>query len=334
MKKMRFLALTLATILALTGFGAVSFAAGAAKTVELDVAGDKPGYKISVPGFIESKKVTAYDPDGVPVETDVIVAELPKKNADGLFTVFEIVTTDAKAASVSSFPGSYDSGQLGNFDAAIVGGKVAYTVKFNLVADNVYMFDFFVQDAEFNTLFSSGDVNFMFVDSAGSGGNAETGSGAGAGGTTQEPPKAATASAKPTASKVTVDGKPIAFEAYMIGDSNYFKLRDLAMALNGSGKSFAVGWNAAENAISLETGKAYEPAGGELKASAKPTAKTAKTTNSKIFVDGQEISLTAYNIDGSNYFKLRDIAKAVDFAVTWDAKASTVGLDSSSSYTE
>ena len=41
-------------------------------------------------------------------------------------------------------------------------------------------------------------------------------------------------------------------------------------------------------------------------------AKQATRTNSKIFVDGGEVSMTAYNIGGSNYFKLRDVMQIFD----------------------
>ena len=40
------------------------------------------------------------------------------------------------------------------------------------------------------------------------------------------------ATASPTASTVLVDGQNIAFDAYNIADSNYFKLRDLAITLS------------------------------------------------------------------------------------------------------
>lgn len=60
--------------------------------------------------------------------------------------------------------------------------------------------------------------------------------------------------------------------------------------------------------------------------------KTALLNISKIYKDGAEVSLTAYTIEGNNYFKLRDIAKAFDFCVTWDDINSTIGIDTSKSY--
>ena len=51
---------------------------------------------------------------------------------------------------------------------------------------------------------------------------------------------------------------------------------------------------------------------------------------SPIYVDGQQVQMTAYNILGNNYVKLRDIGQAVGFNVYWD---NGVQVDSDASYT-
>ena len=43
-----------------------------------------------------------------------------------------------------------------------------------------------------------------------------------------------------------------------------------------------------------------------------------------IYVDGQQVQLEAYAINGSNYVKLRDIGEAVGFEVYWDGSAAQV----------
>lgn len=66
----------------------------------------------------------------------------------------------------------------------------------------------------------------------------------------------------------------------------------------------------------------------------------ASYTNSKVLVDGKEIKFEAYNINGNNYFKLRDIAYALTnhgtggifFDVKWDGERNMVNLVSSSKY--
>jgi len=137
----------------------------------------------------------------------------------------------------------------------------------------------------------------------------------------------------PIAPTVLINGKSITFDAYNINDNNYFKLRDIAYILSGTGKQFSVDWIASSNAISLTSGKPYTAVGGEME-SGGTEAKIPTQTDSKIMLDGKEVSFTAYNIDGNNYFKLHDIGKALDFAVDWDGAQNTIVIDTSKGYTE
>ena len=138
--------------------------------------------------------------------------------------------------------------------------------------------------------------------------------------------------AAPTASTVLVNGKNVAFDAYLINGNNYFKLRDLAYTLNGTAKQFSVGWDGANNAISLSSGQAYVAVGGEMEGKGSGT-KTPAPTTSKIIKDGVEVQFTAYLIDGNNYFKLRDIGAAFDFGVDWDGAKNTIVIDTGKGYT-
>ena len=141
-----------------------------------------------------------------------------------------------------------------------------------------------------------------------------------------------TIAASPTSSAVLVDGRKVAFDSYNINGSNYFKLRDIAYIINGTAKQFSVDWDNAANAITLASGKPYVAVGGEM--DSKGTgAKVPKPTNSKILLDGNETKLSAYKIDGNNYFKLRDIGAAFDFGVTWDRERNTIVIDTSKGYT-
>ena len=74
--------------------------------------------------------------------------------------------------------------------------------------------------------------------------------------------------------------------------------------------------------------------GGELALSTRPKAKEARPTTSKVFVNGKEVKFTAFNIGGNNYFKLRDVAKVINFGVAYDGKTNTISIDTSTVYTE
>jgi hypothetical protein len=49
---------------------------------------------------------------------------------------------------------------------------------------------------------------------------------------------------------------------------------------------------------------------------------------------GNEIALTAYNIGGSNYFKPRDVSKALNIGITFDTASSSIGINTTDVYTE
>lgn len=66
--------------------------------------------------------------------------------------------------------------------------------------------------------------------------------------------------------------------------------------------------------------------------------KTAKPTASAVLVDGKRVEFEAFEIDGNNYFKLRDIAAVLSgtpkqFNVKWDGTQNIISLISGASYT-
>ena len=74
--------------------------------------------------------------------------------------------------------------------------------------------------------------------------------------------------------------------------------------------------NAGKNMSIMLTGVAIGAvlAGGSIAAAA---GIVAEPTWQPIFVDGRQIQMTAYNIAGHNYVKLRDIGEKVGFNVYW-----------------
>ena len=139
------------------------------------------------------------------------------------------------------------------------------------------------------------------------------------------------AQAAPTGMRVTLDGSPISLEAYEIGGNNFVKLRDIAMLLNGTDKQFSVSYDGKTKAISLRTNESYTPVGGERKANG-TQSKLAAPAESAVWLDGKELHLTAYAIEGNNFVKLRDLGQALDFGVKWNRGANTVEITSQSGY--
>ncbi|OUQ60490.1 hypothetical protein B5E58_01070 [Tyzzerella sp. An114] len=140
--------------------------------------------------------------------------------------------------------------------------------------------------------------------------------------------------ATPNSSSVLVNGTDTKFEAYNIGGYNYFKLRDISYSLNGTTNSFSVAWDAENNAMSLTTKAEYTAVGGEMAVSENTDKKSAVASDSKVLVDEKEVTLEAYNIDGYNYFKLRDLGDALGFTVDWNAETSTISITTAAETTE
>ncbi len=63
------------------------------------------------------------------------------------------------------------------------------------------------------------------------------------------------------------------------------------------------------------------------------TVASAVPNASAVYVNGKLVSVEAYTIGGSNYFKLRDLGSALHFNVTWDGSANAVRFDTSAAYT-
>ena len=132
-----------------------------------------------------------------------------------------------------------------------------------------------------------------------------------------------------SAQELRVDGAYVDCEKYNIDGSNYFKLRDLAYLMNGTGSQFSIGWDGEKGVIAIVTGEAYTPVGGELVLGA-DKSETAVPSAQTITINGEvRDDLSAYNIGGNNYFKLRDLGEAVGFFVDYDPETRTMLVFSS-----
>jgi mRNA-degrading endonuclease HigB of HigAB toxin-antitoxin module len=135
----------------------------------------------------------------------------------------------------------------------------------------------------------------------------------------------------PSTQTLWVDGKQITCAAYNINGNNYFKLRDLAYALKGTSKHFNVTYNAATRVVSMISNQEYSPIGGEMVMPG--SYKKCIPTNQTIMLDNRNVSLIVYNIDGNNYFMLREIGALFDFGVTYNDADRRVDVNTSIGYT-
>ena len=120
-----------------------------------------------------------------------------------------------------------------------------------------------------------------------------------------------------------VDDEPVSITGYTVNDSNYYKIRDIAMLLRTSPARFNVAWDSYLGGISIQRGVKYNIVGGELSDETE-SALNVNQSSAPVFVDGEERELLSYNINGNTYFKIRDISDMVGFTVDWDGDQQAV----------
>lgn len=130
--------------------------------------------------------------------------------------------------------------------------------------------------------------------------------------------------------KVTVNGKPVEFQTYTIDDYTYFKLRDIASAINGTSKQFMTFWDEGTQSIHLVRRAPYTSTGSGAVGRYGDTIAT--TSTAKLYCDNQRKSVSAYTINDYTYYKLRDIAQLIDMGITWNESTFTIGIETGQSY--
>lgn len=119
--------------------------------------------------------------------------------------------------------------------------------------------------------------------------------------------------------ELRVNGNSVMAKAYKIGGYNYFKLRDIAAALGATNKAFSVEYSPETKRISIKTGDSYVGDGTELRGSRdEVVTKTVRYAPVVLFCNDKPVRVDAYNIDGFNYVKLRDLAEIVRFGLVYD----------------
>ena len=119
---------------------------------------------------------------------------------------------------------------------------------------------------------------------------------------------------------LTVDGVHFECQMYNIDGNNYFKLRDLALALRNTACEFSVNWDAEKQIITAVSGEKYVPVGSEGLMDIDKSASCEPSTHAALF-NGNVSMAFCYNIGGNNYFKLRDLAPVFGYEVDYDSDA-------------
>lgn len=122
---------------------------------------------------------------------------------------------------------------------------------------------------------------------------------------------------------VEVDGKAVQFQMYALKDANgnptnYVKLRDLALILNGTAAQFEVGW---DGHVNIETGKAYTSNGSEMQ-TPYTGDRAYRDSTAGTNVNGAPAELSAIVLTDDKggdytYYQLRDLGGALGFKVDW-----------------
>lgn len=182
--------------------------------------------------------------------------------------------------------------------------------------------------------FSDGYVNFdsKSVQSSGSAGNVTPNIPMAEGDTTPEAtpeskPVVDTSDklAEPSTAKVMVNGEIVPFGAYEIEHYNYFKLTDMAFALDGTSKQFQVTWDGEKSAVNMVSGEAHLTLGNEMQGNSGQN-ETAEYLTTPVYQDGEEIDVLVYTVGGSSYFQLDTLKGILDLNVGWDGDTSTITI--------
>lgn len=140
----------------------------------------------------------------------------------------------------------------------------------------------------------------------------------------------------PATSKIYLNGEEVSLGAYLIDGTNYIRLRDIAHLSNSTPAQFDIAWHQETSQIELLPGQSYTPTGVELAELSPATAIRSRSVIARTYpplfandsYTSAELMPVAYNINGSNFYRLRDIAHIADFTVRWDEATKSVHIES------
>lgn len=124
---------------------------------------------------------------------------------------------------------------------------------------------------------------------------------------------------------ISIEDMVIEFPTVLYKEENYLKLRDFAYVIKDY-KEIEVEYKKDENGknkIYIKDGK-YTPKGDELKSEI--DFKGAVIGTETLSIGNKDIQMSKVNIKGYNYFRLRDLAKALGLDVSWNKESRSVRI--------
>lgn len=122
---------------------------------------------------------------------------------------------------------------------------------------------------------------------------------------------------------IIVNNQNKSFESFIIGASNYIKLSELAVALDGSNKEF----NYTVDGYQLNITTPAEFNNIDKYTTNLNSDNLATPVARNTFVNGTNYIVNIYDINGEYYCKLRDLSKAIGFSVEWSADSNTITIN-------
>lgn len=125
-----------------------------------------------------------------------------------------------------------------------------------------------------------------------------------------------------------VDSSQKSTHAYNIDGYNYVRLRDFGRMLD-----YSVTYDEDAGTVSISSSGTYE-GDRDLIEDNWPETVTAAPTSQQVLVNDAPSDIQGYEIGGYNYFKLRDLARALDIQAIYDGAREAVELDKTAHYFE
>lgn len=125
---------------------------------------------------------------------------------------------------------------------------------------------------------------------------------------------------------ISIEDMVIEFPTVLYKEENYLKLRDFAYVIKDY-KEIEVDYKKDENGknkIYIKDGK-YTPKGDELKSEI--DFKGAVIGTETLSIGNEDIQMSKVNVKGYNYFRLRDLAKALGLDVSWNKESRSVRIN-------